>query len=158
MKRSWISLAALAALLAAGALGAHASDNAVRGKKAPPDRDDGGVARLARVLDLTEEQQLQIRALREAERERMDPIHQQLADAEEELRAATAAETFDEAAVRSLATAQAGLTVELTVSRARTRHQIDALLTPAQRELVRKLGPPPAPPPGPRPDGPPPPF
>ena len=50
--------------------------------------------------------------------------------------------TFDEAAIRSFAAKQAQAEVDLTVSKARLRSQVNALLTPEQRVLAEKFPPP----------------
>jgi len=95
--------------------------------------------RLAEVLDLTAEQQEQIKSIRAAEREKDAPLRQQLREEREKMRALIASHPFDEAAVRSLAAGQAETRTELIVSHARVRNQIDALLTPEQREKAKNL-------------------
>ncbi len=99
------------------------------------------IDRMAKKLDLTEAQKKQVTAILASEREKAEPLRQQLADNRENLRKAIEAEPFDEATVRALAQSQNEARVELVVSRARAKSQIYALLTPEQRELARKLGP-----------------
>lgn len=112
------------------------------GEMMPGDQPGGRqFERLADLLDLSEAQQEQVKALRDAEREAVKPLLQQLQENREAIHQLTQATTFDEAAVRRLATKQAAINTELLVSRARTRSQINALLTPEQRSLADKLGP-----------------
>jgi Spy/CpxP family protein refolding chaperone len=96
-------------------------------------------ARMAKKLDLTEDQQKQIRAILESERQKAAPLRQQLAENREQVRKAIEAQRFDESAVRALAAGQTAARVELIVSRARAKSQIFALLTPEQRELAGKF-------------------
>ncbi len=97
------------------------------------------IARMARALDLTEAQQEQVKAILEAERERIAPVRQQLAETRERIRQAAQAEPFDEAAIRALAASQNDARIELIVSRARVKSEIHALLTPEQQELAKKF-------------------
>lgn len=96
-------------------------------------------ARMAKELDLTEEQQEQIRAILQTERQKAAPLRKQLAENREQIRKAAEAQPFDEAAVRALAASQNATRVELVVSRARAKSQVFALLTPEQRELAKKF-------------------
>jgi protein CpxP len=97
--------------------------------------------RMARVLDLSAEQQAKIEAIRQEEREKTAPLRRAQREFREKLRAAAAADPFDEAAVRALAAGQAATRTELIVARARTQNRILALLTPEQRTLAEKLRP-----------------
>jgi len=97
--------------------------------------------RMAVILDLSEDQQDRIRAIREAGRRQAAPLLKTLAEERDQLRALTHADTFDEAAVRALAERHAATRSELIVIRARTRNQVHAVLTPEQRTLAEKLRP-----------------
>jgi protein CpxP len=97
--------------------------------------------RMAAILDLNEDQQNRIRAIREAGRQQAAPLLKTLAEERDRLRVLTDAETFDEAAVRALAERHAATRSELIVIRARTRNQIHAVFTPEQRALAEKLRP-----------------
>jgi len=99
------------------------------------------IDRMAKKLDLTEAQKEQVTAILASERDKVEPLRQQLAENRENLRKAIEAEPFNEATVRALAQSQNEARVELVVSRARAKSQIFALLSPEQRELARKLGP-----------------
>jgi len=96
--------------------------------------DRGMLARMVKRLGLSSDQQQKIETILESERATGKPIRQQLAAGREQMKAIVKAEPFDEAAVRTLATSQEAIRVELTVARARTRSQIYELLTPAQRD------------------------
>lgn len=99
------------------------------------------VARLTKVLHLTEAQQEQVRAILGAEREKNAPLRQQLVETRKKIREAVEIEPFDESTVRALMEGQSKTRVELAVSRARTKSRIYALLTPEQRESARTVGP-----------------
>lgn len=99
------------------------------------------LARMAKKLKLTAAQKEKAGAILKAEKERIAPLREKLAENRLKLKEAAQAATFDEAAVRAIATDQAQLEIELTVSRTRLRSQINALLTPEQRELADKLEP-----------------
>lgn len=110
---------------------------------APGDCDfrKGPMGRMARVLDLTEAQQVEIKAIMENERATIQPLREQLQAARAKVKDLVKAETFDEAAVRSLLSAQEGNRTEMMVAKARAHSRIHALLTPEQRELAEKLEP-----------------
>ena len=99
------------------------------------------IDRMAKKLNLTEAQKEQVKAILASEREKTEPLRQQLAETRENLRKAIYAQPFDEATVRTLAAKQNETRVELVVSRARARSQIYALLSPEQRESAGKPGP-----------------
>ncbi|MBJ6724960.1 Spy/CpxP family protein refolding chaperone [Geomesophilobacter sediminis] len=114
----------------------------------PPPKDGGpNPQMMARVLDLTTDQQTQIQALLQAERDQDAALLQQARDLRQQIRTAEHADTFDAAAVRALATTLSQVEIELTVSRATVFAKVNALLTPAQRALAQKLEPPQGPPP-----------
>lgn len=95
--------------------------------------------RMATILDLSDDQREQIDALREAERRATEPYRRQLRESREAIHALTRSEPFDEGAVRRLARSKADASVELQVAHARTRSQINALLTAEQRTLAERL-------------------
>jgi Spy/CpxP family protein refolding chaperone len=95
--------------------------------------------RIAQALELSDTQREEIAAIRSEQRQKTAPLRQQMMQNKNELRTLTGADSFDEAAVRSLATAQAELKTEMIVARAETRSRIHALLTPEQREKADEL-------------------
>ncbi|BCR04360.1 hypothetical protein DESUT3_14290 [Desulfuromonas versatilis] len=101
----------------------------------------GPMGRMARVLDLSETQQNQIKEIQAAERETIRPLREQLQQTRAKVKSLVQSESFDEAAVRSLIAAQESNRTEMMVARARAHNQIYALLTPEQRALAKKLEP-----------------
>ena len=117
-------------------------------RRGPGPRD--GMLPMLRGLNLTDDQQAQIKKIMETEAASTK-------DLQEKLKALHESEPdlfnspFDEAAVRAAAEARAKIDIELQVSHARTMSQVAALLTPdqkaqlaARREQFRQ-GPPPPP-------------
>jgi len=101
----------------------------------------GHSGRMARDLDLTAEQEKQIRGILDAEREKNAPLHKQMRENREQLRKIIEKTPFDEAAVRKLAAEKEKTHVELVVSRARAMNKVYTLLTPEQKEKAGKAGP-----------------
>lgn len=150
MKRYIIIGALAVATLAGGAWSVHADFGpdfdgppphegcGKRGKMDPEQH----LARMAKKLKLTDSQKEQVAVLLKGEKERTAPMREKLMENRKKLREAAEAETFDEAAVKALAAGQADIQAELMVSHIKTRQQINAILTPEQRELAKKLHPP----------------
>lgn len=110
---------------------------------APPPPAEEMVVHMGQRLKLTSDQQAKVKAVFAAEREKTAPLMQKMAEYHKQLRDASRAATFDEAAIRAIATKKAQAEVELLVSFERTRSQVNALLTPEQRALAEKCPPPP---------------
>jgi len=87
-------------------------------------------------LDLTTEQQEQVKSLMQAEREAAQPYQETLRDINARVRKAVQAGEFDEAAVRALAEKEAAATVELRVLGAKTQAAIYNLLTAEQKKAL----------------------
>lgn len=96
---------------------------------------------LARILELTDAQKVQIKAFFAEEREKATTQQKKASELRQQLRQAEQAASFNEAAVRSAAAALAGIETERIVSRAKTRFRIQSVLMPAQRTLAEKLRP-----------------
>jgi Spy/CpxP family protein refolding chaperone len=96
---------------------------------------------MAEVLGLSDAQQEQVKAILQAEREKSAPLRQAMGESQKQLRQAIRAANIDEAAIRAIVANQAQLRAELIISRARSRSQIQALLTAEQRALAEKLEP-----------------
>jgi len=105
------------------------------------ERHRGRMETMARVLDLTADQQQQIEAILAASREAKRPIREKLRENKQALRTAAKAETVNQEQIRALATEGGALKADLLLSRIATRKQVDALLTPEQRELQEKIRP-----------------
>ncbi|MDF1581214.1 MAG: Spy/CpxP family protein refolding chaperone [Desulfuromonadales bacterium] len=97
--------------------------------------------RLAEALDLTDAQRAEVEQIVAKERDANRDIRRQLAANRDKLRALTEGDIFDEEAIRAVAAEKAQQRIELMVSHARTRHALNALLTPEQRDLAKKLRP-----------------
>lgn len=93
---------------------------------------------MAQKLDLSDGQRKQIEALMDEQREQARPYVRTLVETRREMRRAIKAETFDEAAVRAIAERQAGAMTEMAVLRARGRHAVQQVLTPEQRQQMRR--------------------
>jgi len=146
MKRSLLVLAVLTAALIGGLFCQPAPAGAAPFGDGPKwghgeGREGNGerfLARMAKDLDLSGEQQEKIKVIMEEHRAKVAPLRQKLDDSREKLREASRAGAFDEAAVRSLAADQASVKTELTVERARMQSQVHALLTPEQQKLAEE--------------------
>jgi len=143
MKKSPLLIALMLAALAGGPTLAPVTAEADPGwaghDRGP--RCDHRLQRMAEVLGLSAEQQSQIQAIIQDERETVAPLEEKLQASRQELRAATQAENFDETAVRSIAAGQAATRTEMIVARARMQNRIHAILTPEQRAQAEKLRP-----------------
>jgi Spy/CpxP family protein refolding chaperone len=95
--------------------------------------------RMATALELTEDQRSQIRTIWTSEREQIAPLRQQMRQNRRQIHQAALAVPFDEAAVRTLAAAQAEARTEMIVAHARVKNQVHAVLTPEQREKAEQL-------------------
>ena len=148
MRKSLIIPCALvAAMMTGGTFPAHAFVGPMdefdappppAGKRMDPERH---FARMARDLKLTDAQKEQVREILKGEKERVEPMREKLAANRKKLHEAAEAAPFDEAAVRVIAADQAAIIQEMMVARARVHSQINAILTPEQRELAKKLRP-----------------
>jgi periplasmic protein CpxP/Spy len=94
---------------------------------------------IARELNLTEAQKTQVKALFEAGRNTMEPIHQKMDDVHKQLELATENGQFDEAQVRTLASQQAQLMADMIVEHERMKSKIFSLLTPEQRTKATEM-------------------
>jgi len=104
-------------------------------------RAERHLERMADVLDLSESQQEQIRALHEKARTENAPLREQLAASRERVRALCEAETVDAQAIRAEVLSQVDAKTALIVSRAEVHSTTLKLLTPEQRALAEKLKP-----------------
>ncbi len=97
------------------------------------------VEHMARVLDLTDAQQTQIKSILEAARAATEPLHNKMDEVHQQIEAATANGQFDEAQVRALANQQAQLMADTIVEHERTKSKIFALLTTEQRAKAEEM-------------------
>ena len=90
-------------------------------------------------LDLTDAQQTQAKAILDREKPNFEPLIKQMADGHKQMRALEENATFDEGAVRALATQQAQTMTELIVTKARVKSELFAILTPDQKAKATKI-------------------
>jgi protein CpxP len=143
MKKSLLVITVLTAALIGGLFFTSAQVNAAPAGDPPkwergerPEKGERFLARMTKTLDLSAEQQEKIKAIMDEHRNKVAPLRQDLDENRDKLRQATKADTFDEAAIRTLAAGQAAAKTELVVERARMMSQIHAVLTPEQRKLA----------------------
>ncbi len=98
------------------------------------------MGRLTRELNLTDAQQAQIKTLRQQQRPVIQPLLQHLAANHQEMLAATAKGSFDEAKVRSIANQQGQIMAQLLVARQETMSKIyNTVLTSEQKAKFDQL-------------------
>lgn len=95
--------------------------------------------RAAVVLDLTEAQKQQIKAVLEAEKPVVQPLLKDLATNRQALLTTTDNGQFNEADVQTIATKQGQTLAQLIVEKERVKAQVYAILTPEQRAKAEKL-------------------
>ena len=91
------------------------------------------VERLAKKLELSEEQRTQIEGNMAASKQQMKDQHDKLRANRKQLRSLTMQNTLDEAALRKLADVQGDLKADMIVLRAQQRAKINGILTGEQR-------------------------
>jgi len=138
-----IIMLAIGGTLATKALANHGDGDRRPGncRDSSGEKHRGRMADMARVLDLTAAQQQQIEAILAATREANRPIREKLRQNKQALRAAAKADPVDREEIRSLTTAGGNLKADLLLSRIAIRKQIEAVLTPEQREMKEKIRP-----------------
>lgn len=142
-------LLATAFTLGTGTLPAEAAKKGKAGCDTPcdcrgPEGGPGGghfFGKMAKDLGLTASQKEQIKKIIADEKEKNAPLRDKLLDGRKKMHEATKAETFDEAAVRAIATGMSESRIEMMVSHARAKNRINSILTPEQRAKAEKLAP-----------------
>jgi periplasmic protein CpxP/Spy len=99
----------------------------------------GMLEHLAKVLDLTEAQQSQIKTILEAGQSAEEPIRKKMDEVHKQLEAATANGQFDETQVRTLANQQAQLMADSIVEHERMKSKIYSILTAEQRTKAEEM-------------------
>ena len=101
---------------------------------------------MAKVLNLTDAQKQQVKAIMDSTESAAKDIHAKLEETQKQLAAATANGQFDEAQVRTLANQKGQLEADMTVEHLRAMSKVFAILTPEQRvkaeEMHKHMGPP----------------
>lgn len=95
--------------------------------------------KMATRLNLTDAQKTQIKALFKEAAAQTRPIREQQLNNRRQLRQLVEADSFNEAAVKTLADEQGTLYAQLLVVRTRLMHQVNQVLTPEQREQAKRM-------------------
>lgn len=96
--------------------------------------------RMARKLDLGDDQRTQIEAIMEASKQQMSDQRDKMQANREQLRALMMQSPLDETAVRKVADAQGDLKADMIMLRAQQRAKINAILTDEQRAELEDMG------------------
>lgn len=99
----------------------------------------GGFERIAKKLNLSDEQKEQVKQILETSKTKVQPVLENMKSIHQQLDAATADGQFDEAQVQALATQQANIMAQMIVEKERTKAQIFAILTPEQQAQAKQL-------------------
>jgi Spy/CpxP family protein refolding chaperone len=94
---------------------------------------------MGKMLNLTEEQQTQIKALKEKNSESMQAFNKSLRDAQSAMRDAAKADTVDEAKIRELSKVVADKMADAAIFRAKCANEFKALLTKEQLAKIDEL-------------------
>jgi protein CpxP len=86
-------------------------------------------------LDLSDEQWAEIKSLREVEREKLEPLREQLHQSREAMRQELEKDPIDENKLRELARAHADMKVEMKLAKRQFRNKVDTILSPEQIAL-----------------------
>jgi Spy/CpxP family protein refolding chaperone len=90
-------------------------------------------------LDLTADQQTQVKAIWEKEKPGIEPLMQQMHQNHEAMKALEAAGPYDEVKTRALATQNAQTMIELQVAHARIKSEMVQILTPDQKTKLTEF-------------------
>jgi protein CpxP len=127
-----IGAAVILAVAAAIAQGMHGHGG--------PGRDFGHMLGFfTHALDLTSDQQAQVKAIWEKEKPTLQPLMQQMHQNHANMRALEASGPFDEAKTRALATQQAQTMIELQVQHARIKSEMMQILTADQKTKLAEI-------------------
>lgn len=123
-----IGAAAMLAVVAAFAQGMH-------GHGGP----GGEFHHMLKQLDLTTDQQSQVKAIWQREKSAMQPLMQQMHQNHEAMKTLESSGPFDEAKTRALATQNSQTMIEMEVAHARIKSEIVQVLTPEQKTKLAQL-------------------
>lgn len=98
-----------------------------------------GFGRIAKKLNLSDEQKAQVKQIMETEKPVVEPIFAALRENRQKLADLTADGSFDEAKIKELAGEQGNLSARLILEKERVKSQIFQILTPEQREQAKQL-------------------
>jgi protein CpxP len=95
--------------------------------------------RLVKKLGLSDDQKIQAKAIFQANRDVVAPLHANLRAERKNLQAVMHADTLDEAAIRAETIKVAAIQADLNVNRAKMGAQFRAILTPAQLATLKTM-------------------
>ena len=101
--------------------------------------DESRMERMAEVLGLTQEQRTTVRAIIDKARPQKRELRDKLRENRKQLNALVQAGTPNESEVRRIADAQGRTTADMIVLRTKVRTEINAVLTPEQREKMQNM-------------------
>ena len=99
----------------------------------------GDFHRMLRQLDLTSDQQSQVKAIWAKEKPTMQPLMQQMHQNHSAMKALEASGPFDEVKTRALATQNAQTMIELQVEHSRIKSEIMQILTADQKAKLAQI-------------------
>ena len=137
MNKKTIAILSIAAILVIGAVFAIAQRAGHKGFAGHGTRGEQAAMMMLRRLDLTDQQQAQVKQILEDNKGAVEPIREQLKANHKKL--ADMKGTFDEAQVSQIAKSQGDLTAQLIVVRQKVRSQIFAILTDEQKAKADQL-------------------
>ena len=138
-KKFFLGLTAIILAAAAGLAGTVMAQGPGRGFGPGPRHHSNWMLRhMTKELNLTTDQQNQIKSIMQAEKTKTRPLMQQMRQNEQQQNAAING-NFDEAQARAFASKQAQIMSDLIVERQRAKSQIYAVLTPEQRQKAQQL-------------------
>ncbi|MGE3512677.1 MAG: Spy/CpxP family protein refolding chaperone [Vicinamibacterales bacterium] len=140
----WAGAALVA--LSVGSTFVHAQNTSGRpgpfmGRGGPAGRGGPGAfgPMLLRRLNLTEAQREQVKSALDSHRDEMRALADKAFEARKGLRAAIAADSFDESAVRARSAEVATIEADMAVLQARVHQEVWQLLTPEQQKQAKEL-------------------
>ncbi|MGA9494722.1 MAG: Spy/CpxP family protein refolding chaperone [Terriglobales bacterium] len=99
----------------------------------------GGFHRMLKQLDLTSDQQAQVKAIWQKEKPTIQPLMQQMRQNHAALKALEAAGPFDENKTRALVTQNSQTMIDLAVEHERIKSEIMQILTPDQKAKLAQI-------------------
>jgi Spy/CpxP family protein refolding chaperone len=135
----FLAVTAIILAVAAGIGGTVFAQGPHRGSGPGFERHGGWMLRhMTKELNLTTDQQAQIKSIMQAERGKIHPLIEQLRQ-NEQAQDANINGNFDEGQARAFAGKQTQIMSDLIVEKQRTKSQIYAVLTPEQRQKAQQL-------------------
>lgn len=138
-KKFFLGVTAIILVVAAGMAGTLLAQGPGQ-NFGPGFRHHGGwmLKHMTKELNLTTDQQTQIKSIMQAQKSKVQPLMQQLRQ-NRQAESANITGNFDENQARTFANKQTQLMSDLIVEQERTKSQIYAVLTPEQRQKAQQL-------------------